>query len=198
MAAGRPRAFDTDWALDQALALFWRKGYEGASLSDLTEAMGISRTSLYAAYGSKEALFGLAAQRYEAGAADYLSQALKAPTAREFVKALLQGAVDLHADKRNPKGCLVVHSALVCGDAADPVRQQLISRRLIGEEVICRRLKKAREQNDLPAGCDPADLARYIKAVIYGLAVQSVGGATRRQLQGVADMAMRFWPPHSG
>jgi AcrR family transcriptional regulator len=192
--AGRPREFDIDKALDQAVEVFWQRGYEGASLSELTKTMGISRTSLYAAFGDKEGLFGRAAAHYETGRADYMSHALEAPTAREFARRLLQGAVDLHSDPDNPKGCMVVQSALACGGESDDIRHQLSTRRLVGEERIRDRFERARDEGDLPADCDPGDLARFIKAVIYGLAVQSVGGATRPELQGVADMAMRSVP----
>src|ERR1700733_8946148 len=100
---GRPRAFDTDQALDQAMHLFWRKGFLGTSLSDLTEAMGINRPSLYAAFGHKEALFRRAVERYFQGPAAYLQDALKEPTARAAVERLLQGVVELVTDPRLPQ-----------------------------------------------------------------------------------------------
>src|SRR5881397_2597277 len=106
--AGRPRSFDLDKALDAALQVFWQKGYEGASLSDLTEAMGINRPSLYAAFGNKEALFRKVLDRYFAGPAAYVREALQEPTARAVVERLLLGAAESHSDPRHPQGCLAV------------------------------------------------------------------------------------------
>src|SRR5437870_13127396 len=105
---GRPRSFDADEALDRALRVFWRKGYGGTSLPDLTKAMRINRPSLYAAFGNKEALFRQVVDRYESGPARYAREALALPTAREVVGRLLEGAVDLQTDRQNPGGCLMV------------------------------------------------------------------------------------------
>src|SRR5213595_1538691 len=111
---GRPRAFDVDEALDQALKVFWRKGYEGASLPDLTRAMGINRPSLYAAFGNKQALFRKAMARYAEGPASYLREALEAPTARAVFERLLEGGIKMVANPRQPRGCLAVQGALAC------------------------------------------------------------------------------------
>jgi len=191
---GRPREFDTERALDLAMELFWRKGYEGTSLSDLTRTLGITRPSLYAAFGNKEALFRVVLDRYEARAGRYRSEALKAATARDVAQGLLYGAADVHGDKRNPAGCLGVQGALACGDEAEPIRQELISRRLAGEDAIRQRLKRAKAEGDLPADSNPADLARYLSVVIYGMTVQAAGGASRKELRSVADLALRQWP----
>src|SRR5476649_1907278 len=126
---GRPRAFDIDAALDRALQVFWKKGYEGASLSDLTDAMGINRPSLYAAFGNKEELFRKAVTRYTDGPASFVRIALEEPTARAAVERLLYGALEVMADPRNPRGCLMVQGALSCGTTADPVRKELGARR---------------------------------------------------------------------
>ena len=120
MPRGRPREFDVDEALDRALEVFWRKGYEGASLPDLTEAMGINRPSLYAAFGSKEDLFRKALARYAEGPTAYACEALKAPTARAVVERLLAGTANLLSDPRNPRGCFAVQGALACGEEAIP------------------------------------------------------------------------------
>ncbi len=190
---GRPRKFDLDAALERAMELFWRQGYEGTSLDDLTRALGITRPSLYAAFKSKEALFLRALDLYEARAG-YREAALTAPTARAYARALLEGAADLHGDKRNPPGCLGVQGALACAPESDAIRKELIRRRKIGESIIRDRLKRAKAEGDLPADADPADLARFLSIVIYGITVQAAGGATRKELRSAAEIALRSWP----
>jgi AcrR family transcriptional regulator len=194
MPRGRPRAFDTEKALDSALDVFWRKGYEGASLPDLTEAMGINRPSLYAAFGNKEALFRKALDRYIEGPACYVREALQQPTARAVAEALFHGEIALLTDPMNPPGCMAVQSALACGDAASGIREELSSRRKALEREIRRRFQKARVAGDLPKDADPAALASYTCALVHGMAVQAAGGASRKDLKRVADLALRAWP----
>jgi AcrR family transcriptional regulator len=191
---GRPRAFDVDLALDRALHVFWRKGYEGTSLSDLTKAMRINRPSLYAAFGNKEALFRKTLDRYSKGPTAFSADALRAPTARGVVERLLRGTVDLLTDRRTPRGCLMVQSALACGDAADSIRQELASRREAGEAALRRRFQRAKREGDLPSNADPADLARYVTTVMHGMAVLGAGRATRPQLLRVMETALQAWP----
>src|SRR3979411_1845671 len=147
---GRPRAFDSDAALERAMHVFWAKGYEGASLSDLTKAMRINRPSLYAAFGNKETLFRKTLDRYSKGPTAFSHDALRAPTARAVVERLLRGTVDLLTDRRTPRGCLMVQSALACGAAADSIRQELVSRREAGEAALRRRFQRAKREGDLP------------------------------------------------
>jgi len=191
---GRPRSFDIDGALDRALRVFWRKGYEGASLSDLTKAAGVNRPSLYAAFGDKKALFRKALERYLDGPAAYSQEALKEPTARAVVERLLRGAADLSSAPRNPGGCLIVQGALACGEEADSIRHELTACRAAGEAAIRRRLQRAKSEGDLPPSVNPADLARYVAMVLYGMAVEAAGGASRDKLQGVVEMALRTLP----
>jgi AcrR family transcriptional regulator len=191
---GRPRSFDIDSALDRALQVFWRKGYEGASLSDLTKAVGVNRPSLYAAFGDKEALFGKALDRYLNGPAAYTQEALKEATARAVIERLLRGAADLNTASRNPGGCLMVQGALACGEAADSIRKELIASRAAGEAALRRRLQRAKSDGDLPATVNPADLARYVATVIYGMSVQAAGGASRGELRHVVEMTLRTLP----
>ena len=194
MALGRPRNFDMDQALDRALDVFWRKGYEGATVCDLTEAMGINPPSLYAAFGNKEGLFRKALDRYEAKHAALWNEALAAPTAYEAVKQLLEGSADSLGDKRNPRGCLLVQAALCGGEECDPVTKELSSRRDASVALIGKRLKRAKREGDLPAGADPGSLARFVVTVIHGMAVQAASGANRKQLEAVAKTALRAWP----
>src|SRR5260370_29418269 len=108
---GRPRAFDPDLALDRAMHVFWAKGYEGASLSNLTRAMRINRPSLYAAFGNKEQLFGKVLDRYMDGPVAYFGKALAKPRARDVVEQILFGAAKMAGDPRLPSGCLIVQGA---------------------------------------------------------------------------------------
>src|SRR6202011_2644122 len=126
-STGRPRSFDVDKALEAATLVFWRKGYEGTSLSDLTKALGANRPSLYAAFGDKEALFRKALDRYLDGPAASIQEALQEPAARAVVERLLRGASDLNAGPRNPGGCLMVQGALACDEAT--YRTSLLGRR---------------------------------------------------------------------
>jgi AcrR family transcriptional regulator len=191
---GRPRAFDTEKALDRALHLFWKKGYEGTSLSDLTRAMGINRPSLYAAFGNKEALFRKVLDRYTNGPASYVRKALREPRARSVAERLLKGAADLLTGLRHPRGCLMVQGALSCGEEAEPIRKELATSRAAGEAEIRRRLKRAKAEGDLPAHAEPADLARYLATVIHGMSVRAAGGASRAELHRVVRTALRAWP----
>ncbi len=194
MALGRPRAFDADEALGKALKVFQRKGYEGSSIADLTEAMGINPPSLYAAFGSKEELFRRAVDRYVGIREDFSHEALNAPTAREVVERLLRGTADQLTDPQSPPGCLLVQGALSCGDAAEPVKKELCFRRVAEEVALRHRLERALDEGDLPKRLDVAGLARYIATVSQGMAVQAAGTATRADLHTVVDAVMQTWP----
>ena len=114
--------------------------------------------------------------------AGYRAAALTARTARDYARALLEGAADLHGDKKNPAGCLGVQGALVCAPESNAIRNELIRCRKVGESIIRDRLKRAKGEGDLPPDADAADLARYLSIVIYGITVQAAGGATRKEL----------------
>jgi len=191
---GRPREFDTDAALEKAMRLFWAKGYEGTSVADLTETLGISKPSLYAAFGDKESLFRAALDRYAAGPACYVAAALGKPTAREVAEQILRGAADLQTSSRNPGGCLTVNGAIASGDEAEPVRQALNAHRTAGVALLRRRFEQAKAQHDLPKDSNPASLARFVAAVVYGMAVLASGGASRKELESVIRTAMIAWP----
>ncbi len=191
---GRPRGFDADKALDQALEVFWRKGYEGTSISDLTAAMRINRPSIYAAFGNKEELFRKVLDRYAEGPPLAVREALESPSARQAVERVLMAAADVPTRGAGPRGCLLVQGALACGDASELVRRELISRRADGEAELRKRLQRAKAEGDLPASADPAGLARYVVTVAHGMAVEAAGGANHRELLQVVETAMKAWP----
>jgi AcrR family transcriptional regulator len=188
---GRPRAFDPDVALERAMHVFWAKGYEGASLSDLTRAMRINRPSLYAAFGNKEQLFGKVLDRYMEGPVAYFGKALGASKARDVVEKIFLGTARMGDDPRIPAGCLMVQGALACGDAS--VRKEVAARRAVSEAALRRRFQRAKREGDLPKNSDPGDLAGYVMTVVRGMAVQSAGGASSNQLRRVAQIALRAW-----
>lgn len=192
---GRPRAFDADEALQKALELFWRQGYEGTSLSDLTEAMGINRPSLYAAFGNKEQLFRRALERYLSGPAACFAAAMNEPTARQVAERMLKGVVGQLSDPNMPSGCLVVQAALASGSDAEPIREVLAAHRNEARQVLRRRFQRAVTEGDLPANCDAGALASYLMAVTHGMAVQSAGGLPAKDLKRIADLVLRNWPP---
>src|SRR6266436_4885968 len=192
--SGRKRQFDVDEALDRALEVFWARGYEGATLPELTRSMGINRPSLYAAFGNKEQLFRKALDRYQTGHMSFLTEALSKPTARAAVEAIFSGFVRMQRDRAKARGCLVVSGALACGEEAETVRRELAQLRQAIVTTLRERFERAVQDGDLPVGSDCATLARYTATVLGGLAVQAASGATEKELRLVSALAMRAWP----
>jgi AcrR family transcriptional regulator len=191
---GRPRGFDTDEALERAMLVFWKHGYEGASTANLTNAMGISTTSMYAAFGNKEKLFRKVLERYSEGPSAYLDRALEEPTALEVATALLAGTVRTTTRPTDPQGCLGVQSALTASDSGQEIRDLLVAWRNDGYSHVRERFQRAVDDGDLPAGTDAGLLARYVTTIGYGIAVQAASGVCRDELQELADAALRNWP----
>ena len=187
---GRPRAFDPDDALDKALQLFWQKGYEGTTLTDLTEAIGITRPSLYAAFGNKEELFRKACARYLASP----TCPVKIPggTAREAVETFLLYAAEAGAEAEHP-GCMIVTSALCGGEESETVRNELSDVRNGVVDAWRKRFEAAIEAGET-LFAEPAELARYVMTVSDGMSVQARSGSSVEELRGIAKMAMRAWP----
>ncbi len=190
-AMGRPREFDMGKALDEAMEVFWRHGYEGATIAELTGAMGINPPSLYAAFGSKEGLLKAALERYSQKRKECMADVLEAPTAREVVERLLLKLADLQTDPANPPGCLLVAGGLACGAGSENIPFELAAHRAQSEDELRKRFIRAREEGDLAEDSDPAALARYLSAVIAGLGVLASAGATRAQLREVAMVAVK-------
>ena len=192
---GRPREFCVDHALTEALRVFWQKGYEGASLTDLTEAMGITRPSLYAAFGNKESLFRKALDLYEREKLAYIGQALEQPTARGVAEFMMRGALDnAMGGDGGPHGCLRVTTAVVCGEGAESIRCEIMERTKSGKDSLIARFKRAQDEGDLRADVDPEGLTRVLVAYLQGISVQANMGDTREELEKLVDTALAIWP----
>ena len=194
---GRPLAFNQDVALDKALNVFWSRGYEGASMAELTEALGINKPSIYAAFGNKEALFRKALARYTTGSAAFVGEAMKEPTARQAVEKLLMRAVDFFCDKSTPNGCMIVQGALTCGQSASAIQQELIVYRGHFEATLNKRFDLAKTQGDLPQHVNTKQLGKYIATIHQGMSVQATSGATREDLLAIVEMALKNWPTNA-
>lgn len=191
---GRPREFDPEEALSAALAVFWEKGYEGASLAELTEAMGITKPSLYACFGNKEALFHKALDLYERDKLCYIRSALQESTARGVAERLLRGTLDIQTSGTDPRACLGVMSMVACTTQADSIKADVIARRASSDRALVERLERAKQEGDLPAGVEPAALATYLMAIMQGMGVQASGGACRAQLEQLVETTLAMWP----
>jgi AcrR family transcriptional regulator len=193
-AKGRPREFCTDAALAAALRVFWSKGYEGASLADLTDAMGITRPSLYAAFGNKEALFHKALDLYEAEKLQYTRVALQQSSARGVAEHFMRGALAMQTSQCDPKGCLGVISSMACGAEAESIKADVIARRASSQAALIERFEQAKRDGDLPAHIDVSGLTSYLYALLQGMAVQAGSGATRDDLERLVDTSLAMWP----
>ena len=191
---GRPLSFDPERALERVMRVFWRKGYEGASLTDLTRATGLAAPSLYRTFGNKAALFRQAADRYFAGPLAYLDGAVKLPTSRAVAEHVFTNGAVLFTDRRNPAGCLFVTCVLSSSSLAPAVRRALVARRREKEQRLCERFQAAVAEGDLPTGTDPVALARYLLGMHFGLAVHASTGASRAELMNLVTLALERWP----
>ena len=191
---GRPREFVLDDALDSAIDVFWRQGYEGTTLDDLTRAMKISRPSLYAAFGNKESTFRAAVERYAVVDMDYVDDAIAQPTARQVADRYLSSNVRAITTPGKPPGCLSIQGGLTSNPEHQRVVEFLNESRAAGEARFVERFREAIATGDLPASEDPRELAAFLATVSAGLAVQATGGATRLDLEKVASRALRAFP----
>jgi AcrR family transcriptional regulator len=190
--------FDVESAVAKALPIFIAKGYEGASFGELIAAIGVNPPSFYCAFGNKEGLFRRAMELYAARGAPFTADALRQPTAYEVINRVLRATADAHTDPAKPAGCLFVQGALSCSDDARGIRDELAKHRNAFEAQLRERLLQARVDRDLPADADPAALALFISTVCQGMAVQAAGGATRKTLYRLIDVALRVLPKPVG
>lgn len=194
-ARGRPRAFDREAALAQAMRLFWQKGFEATSVADLTTAMGIASPSLYAAFGSKEALYAEALDHYCTRYGDWgWKNFRQATTAREAVQAwLMDCAAFLTGSVIDvPLGCMVTLSGI--GAAGHEQLCELTRTARSAPRTILRaRLEQAVADGEIPSSADLDALARFVHVVQNGMSLQARDGASRAELEAVVRVAMRSW-----
>ncbi|MCX5423534.1 TetR/AcrR family transcriptional regulator [Streptomyces sp. NBC_00078] len=190
---GRPRSFDRETALEKAVMAFWEHGYEATSVSDLTRVMGIGAPSLYAAFGDKRALFEEVVTSYGTRYGSFGDRALaEEPTARAAVERMLREAAAEYTAPGRPHGCLVIHAATNC--TTPEVEVSLRDRRNANIAAFQSRIKDGVAAGEMPAGTDAAALARHTGAVIQGMSQQARDGASREQLEALAEIAMTIWP----
>lgn len=191
---GRPREFCPDKALTQALKVFWARGYEAASMAELTEAMGITKPSLYACFGNKEALFRKALDLYEREKLAFVRYALQAPTAKGVAESFLRGALAMYTGEAETCGCLQVMSAVASSNYADSLREEVMRLRKASELALIERLEQAAAAGDFPAELSASQMATYLFTLLQGMAVQAQSGASQAVLEDFVNATLMIWP----
>jgi AcrR family transcriptional regulator len=188
---GRPISFDKDAALEAAMLLFWERGFEGTSMADLTQAMGLNPSSIYAAFGDKHALFSFAVKRYLDIRAQYATEALGEPTLEKVIRALFDNTVAFLTTPGHPPTCMTLAGAMGCSVDAAPARDLMKEVRRQNEVALRERLLKARKSGELSKDINLDDYTRYLSSILAGLSVQSANGSTKAELKRTAQMALR-------
>jgi AcrR family transcriptional regulator len=191
---GRPRGFDRETALRAAMLLFWKQGFDGTSYTDLTRVTGMSKPTIYAAFGDKVELFRKAMIFYAEQATKVYEEALEQPTAREAVKACLRLARGLKESPDEPKVCFLVQGALTGSADTQELRAELGALQRQATQLLQKRLELGKRKGELPISSNTKVMAEYFNSVVTGLSVQASNGATSRDLYQVIEMAMASWP----
>jgi TetR/AcrR family transcriptional regulator, copper-responsive repressor len=195
VAIGRPRTFDREQALQRAIDVFWKHGYDATSVALLSQAMGITAPSLYSAFGDKRTLFLEALDRYLTTFGAFTVRALtEEPTAHRAIRRLLHDAADAYTRPDHPQGCLLITAATNCTPQSDDIKGQLRDIRAAGANAVEEKITAAIGAGELPADTDARALAAYYSAVIQGMSAKARDGATRDDLHAIAATAMRAWP----
>lgn len=188
---GRPISFDKDAALEAAMLLFWERGFEGTSMADLTERMGLNPSSIYAAFGDKQALFSLAVKRYMDIRAQYAAKALEQPTLEKVVRALFDSTVAFLTTPGHPPTCMTLAGAVGCSVEASPARDITTEIRKQNEAAMRERFLQARKSGELLKDVNVDDYTRYLSSILAGLSIQAANGSTKAELKRTAKMALR-------
>lgn len=192
---GRPRNFDRPTALHQAMELFWERGYEGASFDDLTAAMGISPSSFYNSFGSKERLYQEAIEAYMACAGKWFLGELEAHTdTKTAFHRLLNAAAREFTQNDRPTGCMISLACTHVPPALTSLHETMAGYRRAAQSAMAARIQRGIDEGDVPTGTDVAVLAAFYSALSRGLAVQARDGASRERLQEIVEVGMRAWP----
>jgi AcrR family transcriptional regulator len=193
---GRPKAFSEEQALEAAMHVFSEKGYEGASLSDLTSAMKINRFSMYSSFGNKEALYVKAMERFNEARRNMVVKCLAGKSARDSVEQFLRDVITRFTDPEHGV-CFVTQAPISAEQASRETRALMVKRRAEVEEALRQRFERAIEEGELPRNASAADLAAYYAVLIQGFALQAQHGGTTEDLLRVVDVAMSNWPQAS-
>jgi AcrR family transcriptional regulator len=188
---GRPIGFDKDAALEAAMLLFWERGYEGTSMADLTQAMGLNPSSIYAAFGDKHALFSLAVKRYMDGRAQYATKALQEPTLEKVLCGLFDSTVAFLTTPGHPPTCMTLAGAVGCSVDASQARDIMTEIRKLNEAALRKRFLQAQKSGELSKGVNIDDYTRYLSTILAGLSIQAANGSTKAELKRTAQMALR-------
>lgn len=173
------------------MLLFWERGYEGTSMADLTQAMGLNPSSIYAVFGDKHVLFSLAVKRYMESRAQYATKALEEPTLKRVIRALFSNTVEFLTTPGHPATCMTLAGAMGCGADAAPARELMTEIRKQNEFAVRERLLDARKSGELPKGINVDDYTRYLSSILAGLSIQAANGSSKEELKRTAQMALR-------
>jgi AcrR family transcriptional regulator len=191
---GRPRGFDRAAALKAAMAVFWQRGYEATSLSDLTQAMGVNAPSLYAAFDCKEALFGEALDLYQQSEGAEPQRLLQeGRTAKDSFAAMLRFHAADYVNPQKPPGCMAVLAAIVGAPENKSVRARMTATRRLAVDALAARIRRGMVEGDVPKGADAVALATFYTTLLQGMSIQARDGATKKQLLATAEAAMAAW-----
>ncbi len=191
----RPRQFDEDTVLGKAMLLFWARGYEGTSTTELLTATGLTNSSLYQAFGSKEGLYRRVAERYRNGPLGVRDAALAEPTPRRVVERLLLATIDVLTGDATPRGCLDVNSGAGRVGNSASLQVMLVGNRAVIRHRLGRRLAELGLPRGLPMGDDPQRVAMLVATLLHGLAIHAADGVSAAELRSVVHMFLVSWPP---
>lgn len=196
-APGRPRNFDKAEAIQIALDLFRKKGFDNTSIGDLTEALHINKPSLYAAFGNKEELFSEILKAYISGPASYFFEVFNEATTKGLVKSLLTKSIEILFYSENPHGCLIVMSTASEELQKIGIQQSLVASLKEHQDKLAERFERAKVEGELKKEVDSIRLALYIVTIHKGLSLQAINGSTKAELTELVQQVVDFWPTAS-